>query len=199
MVKKNRLSATRITLPLILLGILTIPCPGWAQTELEDAEGREETENFRPYHSVTVVMSHVHIREALANGEKGWLEVPGWGLDYNYIFHPRWAIGLHTDFIFEEFLVENRRGEEEAIERSYPVAPALMVSWEAFRHWIVMFGPGVEITKGENFFLNRLGVEFGTEMGERGWEFLALLQYDFRYDAYDTFLLGVGVGKIFGE
>ena len=163
----------------------------------------EHEEHHYPHHTLGLAVTHVHISEGREEGsDRNWLTVPGWSLDYNLIFHPRWAIGLHTDVVLEVFKVENftnREEEGDIIERSFPIAPALIATWKPSRHWAAMIGPGIEFASGENLWLTRVGAEFSAEFGEKGWEFLALIQYDFRFSAYDTFAVGMGLARAFGQ
>jgi hypothetical protein len=52
---------------------------------------------------------------------------------------PKFAIGLHTDFIAETFKVEKdlESGENEVLERSFPIAPALVVIYKPGEEKIV--------------------------------------------------------------
>ena len=110
----------------------------------------------------------------------------------------RWAIGLHTDIVVEKYKVEKNFGNKEVIERSYPIAPALMGLYKAGKHWSFSLGIGGDFSKEESFFLTRAGVEYGAEI-RSGWEVFGAFSYDFRFDAYDTWALGIGIAKAFGE
>lgn len=157
--------------------------------------GKDE---FHPYHSLGIVLSHATMFEGRdENGHRKTLKLPAWGLDYNYFFHPRWAIGIQADIIVEKFLVEKHDGE--TIERDYPFAPAAMVTFKPTEHWGLKFGAGAEFESEENFFLNRVGVEYGTHFGNHNWEVFGTLGYDIKWNAYDTWVLGIGISKIFGH
>ncbi len=169
----------------------------WAQ-EKEEASGSSasEHEEFKPHSTVALVFSHAHVFSGEdAGGQKKVLIMPAWGLDYNYHLSPKWAIGLHTDIIVESFKVEGNDGE--TIERSYPIAPALMGIYKPNHHWSLMAGAGGEFAKEENFFLTRLGLEYGAEI-RNGWEVFGSLAYDIKWSAYDTWVLGLGISKAFG-
>lgn len=160
-----------------------------------------ETEVFQPHHSLALLLGHTHVREGVVEGGNKWLTLPAWALEYNFVFHPRWAIGLHTDIIIEEFVVERHLkgdNEGEVIERSFPVAPALMATYKPGHHWGILLGAGMEFASGESFFLNRLGGEYSVEV-TNNWELLLVAQYDFRYNAYDTWMLGIGVARVLGR
>jgi len=167
----------------------------------EEVEEREE-EAFHPNHSIALILSHANVREGVVDGNNRWLSLPSWSLNYDFQFHPRWAIGLHTDFINEEFKVSRHiAGEEgEVIDRNFPVAPALMGSYffGKRRRWGVSFGPGVELASGESFFLTRAGIEYALEL-PKGWEMVGEFSYDIKWDAYDSLAFGLGIAKTFGH
>lgn len=166
------------------------------------AQQKEESkEPFHPEHKLSVVISHAHVFQGKdADGNSQALFLPSWGLDYTYQFAPKWGIGLHTDIITQTFKVEKHLGfggSGDVIERSYPIAPALMGIFKPNKHWSFLFGAGIEFAKEENFFLNRVGVEYGVEL-PRGWEVFGSLSYDIKWNAYDTWVLGLGISKVLG-
>jgi len=166
------------------------------------AQHTEESHKpFHPEHKLSVVISHAQVFQGRdINGNKQVLSLPSWGLDYTYQFSPKWGIGLHTDIITETFEVEKHLangGDAQVIERSYPIAPALMGIYRLNRHWSFLLGAGVEFAKEENFFLNRAGVEYAAEL-PKGWEVFGSLSYDIKWNAYDTWLLGLGISKVLG-
>jgi hypothetical protein len=185
----------------LFIGLLWLgwAAPGMAQSSEKGEEMEEEP--FRPHHNITLVINHANVREGVAEGRNRWLALPGWGLNYDFRFHPRWAIGLHTDLITEEFKVSRHiDGEEgEVIDRNFPVAPALIGSFffGKRRRWGVVFGPGVELSSGESFFLTRAGMEYAYEL-PKGWELVAEFAYDIKWDAYDSLAFGLGISKSFG-
>lgn len=163
---------------------------------------QKNEELFHPHHQLALVLSHAHVFEGRnQDGKKEVLSLPAWGIDYTYHFSPKWALGLHTDFIIEKFAVEKNldSGEEkQTIERSYPIAPALMGIYKLNEHWSILLGMGGEFAKEEDFLLTRAGVEYGYEL-PKGWEVLGGLSYDFKWNAYDTWTIGIGIAKSFGE
>ncbi len=93
-------------------------------------------------------------------------------------------------------------GEEgEVIDRNRPIAPALMATYKfgerPHSEWGLEFGAGAEFASGESFFLNRIGIEYAVEIRNH-WEVFFGFAYDLRWNAYDTFAFGFGIGKAFG-
>ncbi len=169
--------------------------------QAQEMEAEKEKEPFYR-HSLGLTIGHEHAFSGRTEtGKKEVAILPFWGLDYNFAFSEKWKIGLHTDFIIETFYVEKNLsgGEDEEIaERSKPFAPALMGIYKPTKHWSFGLGMGAEFAKEENFALTRAAVEYGVEM-RNGWEMFGSFQYDFRWSAYDTWTIGLGVAKGFGR
>jgi hypothetical protein len=157
---------------------------------------QESEENNKRNHRITLVLSHANILQGVKDGDTKWLSVPAWGIDYDYWLSNNWAIGLHTDIIMESFEVKtDLSSEEETITRTSPIAPAFVGIYKPTKHSSFLIGMGAEFAKEENLVLNRIGYEWGTEI--RGdWELGFSACYDFRWNAYDSFLIGIGISKI---
>lgn len=152
-------------------------------------------------HSLSLVISHAHVREGIdAFGEKTFLVLPSWGADYFYHFSPKWAIGVQADLILENFVVDRHldgSNTSEQIERSRPFAPAIMGMFRPNHHWGFKLGLGQEFAREENLPLTRLGVEYAYPLAKHQWEITGNVGYDFKWKAYDTFVLGIGVSRLF--
>jgi hypothetical protein len=154
----------------------------------------------QPRHEVSLLLAHTFVSEGLnAEGKLTVLGLPSWGLNYNFWLSPHWAVGLHTDIISEVFVVKENLdhgdGEPE-VERSFPVAPALMTTYRPHEHWAFMLGAGAEFAKEGNLFLMRAGTEYTIHLSG-AWETSGSLAYDFRTNAYDSWTLGFGVTRTF--
>ena len=159
---------------------------------LEEVQEDEEEEGK---FSIAAVIGHTFIYGANnLEGEEIARYVPMMAIDFNYFFSEKFGLGLHTDIIYETIFLEGE-GEEE-IERTRPVAPALMLSYKLNKHFSVAAGIGAEFTSEEIFGVNRLSFEYGAPI-KNGWEFFALLSQDFRWEIYNTTSLGLGLSKRF--
>ena len=168
----------------------------WNNCKAQETKGEEEV--FHPHHELGLVVGHAQVFEGRdANGKKKVLSLPSWGIDYNYFFHPKWGIGLHTDIIIEKFEVEGENNGS-VIERSRPIAPALMGVYKPTHHWSFLLGMGMEFAEEENFALTRAGIEYSGELPKR-WEVFGSLGYDFKWNAYDTWTIGIGIAKKLGK
>jgi hypothetical protein len=143
---------------------------------------------------MTLAIGHAHPTEWInsTTGERETKVLPAWALDYDYLFNNKWSLGLHADVIVESFEVETF--ESKTIDRDYPLAVGLIASRKIGEHFAFQIGPGVEYAAQESFALLRLGLDYGWEV--RGdFEVNVICSYDYKIRGYQTFLIGLGVGK----
>jgi hypothetical protein len=140
-------------------------------------------------------MSHAHVAEGFDpnTGSKQWRILPAWGLDYDYVFTEKWALGLHSDVVVETYDVETADGK--VLKRTRPLASALLGTYKLNQHLALQLGLGGEFAKEETFALTRVGIEYGWEL-PGAFELSGVFNYDFKWNAYDTFLIGIGVAKL---
>ncbi len=158
------------------------------------AQEEQESKLFK-HHQIGVLLGHTHMRAGEGEGSKSRLSLPSFSLAYNYYFNEKWSVGLHTDFVAEQFVAQSLGGGQ-SVERERPVAPAVMVGYKPGEHFTFLLGGGVDIDPEETLGLIRLDTEYGFELANE-WEFVVALGYDIRIDAFDSFQLGVGVAKKF--
>ncbi len=173
----------------ILVSLCLILASIAPMTAQEPEDGQEKLE----HHQLGALLAHTRMKEGDVTTEKNHISVPSLTLYYNYRFNPRWFLGLHTDIVNEQFIVESL-GDEESIERKRPVAPAVMLGFKPGEHFSFLVGGGVDIDSEETLGLMRFDVEYGLEIRD-GWEFVAALGYDLRFGAYGSTQFGVGIAK----
>jgi hypothetical protein len=174
---------------LFLCYLLSFSFGAIAQSEAEEKEENESESK----HSIAFVIGHARIGQGRnVEGNKEFLTVPSLAFDYNYWFSERWALGLHTDFLNENFFIENEEGE--ILERERPIAPAIMGVYKPSEHWAISLGVGKEFSGNESFTLTRLTIEYGVEI-RKGLEVFGVLSQDFRWTAYNVTTIGLGLSK----
>lgn len=161
--------------------------------ETKDTETNEKETSLKGFHQFGVMLSHSHVQEEVAAGEKKWVSAPSFGLDYNYWFHDNWAVGLHTDLITETFMVKENGAT--ILERSNPFAAVPAISFKPKVHSIFVAGMGAEFAKEGNFAITRLGYEYAWELPKR-YELSLGLNYDIKWNAYDIWSVGIIVSKL---
>lgn len=154
----------------------------------------------RVRHEVALLLAHTHVAQGVnADGDLTWMALPSWGLNYNFWISPKWAIGLHTDLITETFVVKENHNEakgEPEVERTRPIAPAIMASFRPHHHWAFTLGAGAEFAQEGDLFLMRAGTEYTIHLGGP-WETSGSFAYDLRSNAYDSYTLGIGITRTF--
>lgn len=181
----NQMKIGTLSLGMFLVSIIS----SFAQTKSEN--------HFK--HQVQLILSHTQIHSALdQGGNPKWQSLPSWGLNYNYRLAEKWKIGLHSDIIVEDFQVKSlgRSGAPEVLDRRFPIASAVVISKKLSDHFQLLLGLGGEFAKSQSFFLMRGGVEYGYHF-HKNWELIANITNDFKWDAYNSWALGLGVTRNF--
>lgn len=188
--KQGNIGTLFIPLLMVLFLFFLLPTLTLAQAT------HHEKDNDKGAHKFTLALGHAHIKEGVEEGKNKWLVMGAWALNYDYLLSSKWALGVHNDVIIEDFTVEKHLGdgEQKEIEREIPIATKLVGSFKPGKHMSYMVGVGEEFGKGEHLFLSTLGVEYGWHL-HKGWELGGELSYDIKWNAYDTWILGVGVSK----
>lgn len=156
---------------------------------------QEAEESTFKKNKLALILGHAYVPAGVnASGEKAWIVLPSWGLDYDYRFNEKWGVGLHSDLVIESFEYE---GEKEIVyERTRPLSTVIVGTRKFGEHATLIVGGGIELAKEENLKLFRIGLDYGWELpGE--WELGASLMSDIKIDAYNSWVFGLGVGKSF--
>ncbi len=160
----------------------------------EAHEHPEEHHEFK-HHKISLVIGHTHIPAGNPDvGRVGNVIAPSWGIDYEYWFNHKWAAGLHTDLEMISYVIDN--DDRSELERERPVILSLVALFKPIHSLVVYVGPGLELEKNENFMVYRFGVEYEFEMGKH-WELSPGVFYDSKEGIYDSWSVGLAVGKRF--
>jgi hypothetical protein len=166
-------------------------------TEATAQETHSVKDPFVSHHSLAILLGHTQTSQGFEDGKQKWIAMPSWALEYNYHLNRRWNIGLHNDIVMETFKVEDHSTHQEVIERTRPISSLVVLSYKIKNMFSLELGAGAEFAKEDNFFVSRLGFEYAYQLPKE-WEVKANLTYDMKWEAYNSFSLGVGVGKAFG-
>lgn len=157
----------------------------------QDHEGEE----FNKHNRVSIVMGHTHIPKgvpSVANG--GSIIVPSWGLNYEYWFSQKWALGMHNDMEIATYIIEDNTGG--TIERSRPIIVSLLGIYNPWKGLEFLAGFGREFEKHHNFWVYRFGIEYELGIGHH-WDIAPALTFDIKENLYDSWTLGLVIGKRF--
>ncbi|WEK33803.1 MAG: hypothetical protein P0Y53_15025 [Candidatus Pseudobacter hemicellulosilyticus] len=186
-------------LPALILAALFLPRTLEAQdTETTQSPGHA---SIKGLHRITLSIGHSHIRKGLRHDETYGVSAASWALDYDYWLTDHWAVGVHSDLLLENFLVEehigNKDEETSIMERNYPISVIPVILYKPWEHLALVAGVGEEFSKEENLLVYRGGLELGWHLPHH-WELGATFNYDVKKDAYDTWMVGFGVSRFLG-
>lgn len=184
-----RLDLTGKTALLFIVMVLCHAHPTQAQEE-ERKESRAGT------HQLALGISHTHLAEGIGeDGSKKWMILPSWALDYTYWIGNKWGIGLHNDLVVENFKVESTSKDGEELERTKPFCSIAAALFKPGEHHTIVAGVGGEFAKEENFFVTRIGYEYGWEL-PRKWELSVSLNWDLKWQGYNSWSIGLALAKL---
>jgi hypothetical protein len=172
----------------VVVLLLSNTCFVYSQTDHQ-----EGVEHKQSPHSISFSMSHTHISQGVKTNGAKWLILPSFGFDYNYKFSSDWSLGIHNDLLVETYKILTSDGETE-LERTRPKVSILTAGFKPGKHLTYQIGVGGEFAKEENFFLTRIGIEYGHEVSEN-IEVFTNLVYDLKWGNYDSFVIGFGVTR----
>lgn len=177
-----------------ILSLSTLICfyfSGFAQEgELSDSLKRNR---------LTLTFGHAHVPNAFtSNGSKKWLILPTWGLDYDFWINKKWAIGLQSDILIQNFNIEVSEGSKKGkiLERKYPITLAAVAIYKPIKSLSVFVGGGQEYSSTEALWLTRIGAEYGWELPKE-YEISIEALFDNKWEEYTTWCFGVGASKYF--
>jgi hypothetical protein len=162
-------------------------------------EHRGEGETHKHRHMVSVLLAHAHLSQGVQNGDRKWLALPSWMLSYNYMVSEKWAIGLHSDIIIDEFEVEanlRSEGSGEILERTYPISVVAAGTFKPLPWLGLIGGGGFEYAREDTFGMVRMGLEPNLRLSDK-IELVLNLSYDLKLNAYDTWNFGFGIARTF--
>ena len=141
-------------------------------------------------------ISHAHLGSGVEGGDKKWLILPSFGFDYTYHFGA-WYAGLHSDIIIRNFTVEaNLSADEVFVQRSTPIASAIVIGYDVDEHLSFLLGGGGEFASEGTYGLVRAGVSYKWALSQR-WNVGLKLNYDAKLERYDTWTFGATAARMF--
>lgn len=160
------------------------------------AQETAENHSIKGKIGVSAVMGHAFIKTKIEN-ENEINSAAALGLNANYWFSDRWAVGIHSDMVFENFIIEEKNINEERsfIEREYPLSVNLVTTYKPIPSLGVMAGFGQEFSRKKNLTMFVVGSEYMFELPNH-LELGVSLMYEAKRHAYDTWVIGFGITKL---
>lgn len=156
----------------------------------------DEDENFKQKIGVSAVMGHAIIRSN--NQDKKKYSAPAFGINLNYLLSEKWSVGIHSDLIFENFVIEENNGFEERsfLEKEYPLTVNAVGIYKPIKSLGIMGGAGKELSRSKNLTMIVAGLEYFYELSKK-WEIGFSATYEMKLKSYDTLMIGLGITRFF--
>jgi hypothetical protein len=180
-------------LAFIVLLIAVLPS-SWAQ-HTEDHQNDQHNTHDGVTHKLTLVMANSFLNNGADVSGNSVLIVPTFGLNYDFLFHPMWGVGFHTDIVLQQFKIERHDGHETII-RENPIALVGVGLFSPIPSLTLIAGYGIELETNEHIQLLRFGVEYGFHLPKH-WELGVMLEFDRKINTYNSLVFGVGFSKLF--
>ncbi len=129
------------------------------------------------------------------NGKKKVKVIPVLGIDYEYWFSHKFALGLQNDLELASYAVE--KDDQEYLDREYAFVSALVFMYEPLHGWALFAGPGYEFEHHHNFPLFKIGTDISKSF-EGGWSTGLILAYNIK-EVNGSLSFGVTIGKRLGN
>lgn len=179
----------------ILFSVLFMLMVGTAfgQSHEDTNHHKHEFKHFRAAFN----LAHAYIPSATISDKK-FVIIPVIGLDFQYLFNKKWAIGLKNDLEIANYIVENSENFEKNITRETPIIISLPVYFSPWENNGVTFfmGAGIELEQHENFSVFRFGVGYDLHLGHH-WDVAPEIVYDLKNGHINSFTMAFVVGKSF--
>jgi hypothetical protein len=185
---------TIVTVIIALMFLAPFSFGQHGETNHGDAQEHENAHEGSS-HRITMVMAYSFLKNQIDASTNDILVAPTFGLNYDYLFHPRWGVGLHTDIVLQQFKVEKHHDQVE-LTRENPVAVCAVGLFSPLPSLVLLAGYGIELEKHENIQLLRFGVEYGFHL-PGNWELGFTLEFDAKMNTYNSWIFGAGFSKLF--
>jgi hypothetical protein len=96
--------------------------------------------------------------------------------------------------VLQQYIIVKEEDHTE-VERSYRISTCAVGIYKPIQHLSFITGIGKEFESNESFTMCKIGIEYGFEL-PKAWELSLNLQYDTKFNAYDSCLFGLGISKL---
>lgn len=170
----------------VTLGVISQPL----QAQQHENYSSHESSEVK-HHRIALGLGHAYVP---AHEIRSPLIVPTIGLDYEFWFNSRFALGLHTDLEIQSYLVEHNH--QEVLERYFPLIVSIVGIYKIWEGLTIYGGPGREFEENTHLNVLRLGVEYEFEFANH-WDISPGFFYDNKENVYDAWGIALLIGKKF--
>ena len=160
-------------------------------------EHHAESGNLLKRHKIGIFTGNTLIHDVhnTHTGKEEYVLAPTFGLDYEYWFSHKWAIGTYNEVAFLNIEVEE--DHEVFVKRETGMLFSGVVVYEAFPRFSIFAGTGVEVDPHHTLWIRYLGLEYAFIRSDN-WEVSVAAGY-VNKDLYDAYTFGFVIGRRFGK
>ncbi|KPE52552.1 hypothetical protein CMU34_10890 [Elizabethkingia anophelis] len=160
------------------------------------AQEMSEHHSIKGNLGVSAVMGHAFIKNRI-DSENKISSAAAFGINANYWVSDKWAVGVHSDLVFENFIIEEKKPNEEHrfLEREYPVSVNAVATYKPIHSLGILAGIGREFSKEKNLTMFVAGAEYMFNI-PNNWKLGVSAMYEAKRHAYNTFVVGFGITKL---
>jgi len=164
-----------------------------AQSHTNEHENSEHSEHSElKKFTMAISIGHTYLK-TIEENDHGLNVLPTFGLDIEYWFTKKWAVGFKGDIEIATYIIEHKDNEVE-IERERPMILTTPVFYKPWNNgFVFMLGPGIEIEKSENFFVTRMGVAYDMHLPHNMFVSPELV-YDIKGGYINSLTAAIGIG-----
>ena len=164
-------------------------------TPARSAEGSEEEEPLLR-HRVAILTGNTYVPKGdPAQGRTGFVVAPTYGIEYEYNFTHKFAVGVNCDMEVQRYVINT--DEHEELEREFATVVALNFIYEPIPNLAIMLGPGREFETHKSFWAVMGGVSYAFKL-PNNWDISPTFCYEFK-ENFDAWTLGISFGKRLGK
>lgn len=166
-----------------------------AQDHNDEEQHASDHESLSP-HRISLLTGYGLISGAInEEGDAVPKIIPVIGLDYNYWFNHKIAVGLMTDLELISYTIQDE--DKHYLDRSYAFVAAAVFIYEPIHNWAFFAGPGYEMETHHSFALLKIGTEFGKTF-DGGWGLGVCIAMDIK-EVNSALTTGLVASKRFGK
>ncbi|MEM9327766.1 MAG: hypothetical protein AAGA85_19005 [Bacteroidota bacterium] len=153
---------------------------------MEEESGKEKKWAI----SLATINSHV----PAVTDSRSRIIIPAWGLGVDYKVSEKWALVFLTELEIQSYVVE--QGEEQELEREFPLITVLAVGYEITPNIVVDVGIGREFESNESFNLLHFAAAYNFHLPNH-WHIGPGAALNLRENGFPTYSFKIGAAKMF--
>ena len=144
---------------------------------------------------IAPLVGYVFVPEQIEEGGTEGRIIPTFGVDYERILSPKWAIGSFNDIELSSYFITDPDEDAGVLKREVVFITTICAIYTIMDYWTVYGGAGGEFETHKNFFVVRVGTEYEIPIRNE-WDVTLGLSLDHK-EVYNSIGFTIAFGKRF--